>query len=373
MQVMLDATENMRRMRRVIRADGSPENLISLQESGSCAATWQWSRLLGCVPNGARTGNVFQEFMKTVKDEKALSDFLKQSGRDKAKTPDDLRNIADTLAGLNSPQQVARFANDLRKPSAWDKYLFYWVNALISGPVTHAKYIGANAAFAGYEAGIVTPVAGAIGTVRRAITGGDEGVYAGEAAARLYGLLAGTPDAIKAAYRAARENIQVPLPGEIAKNINPVINMKPNPIGGVTGTIIGIPSRGATGIHSFFNFLGYRAEIEAQAYRAAAKDHSPLTDEFWQKRQRTAPDNRPKPRWIAQIKNGYHADVRFPNRGQILERPYPDSRARIPAFGSSSSRSTIFPATSCAVRSSKHPRHSSMSACARILPARMVR
>jgi hypothetical protein len=253
--------------------------------------------------------------MKTVKDEKALSDFLKESGRDKAKTPDDLRKIADTLSGLNSPQQVARFANDLRKPSAWDKYLFYWVNALISGPITHAKYVGANAAFAGYEAGVVTPIAGAIGTVRRAITGGDEGVYAGEAAARLYGLLAGTPDAIKAAYRAARENIQVPLPGEIAKNINPVINMKPNPIGGVAGTIIGIPSRGATGIHSFFNFLGYRAEIEAQAYRAAAKDHSPLTDEFWQKRQQLA-DNPAEAAMDDAIKNGYHLTF-ISEQGQV--------------------------------------------------------
>jgi hypothetical protein len=37
----------------------------------------------------------------------------------------------------------------MRTPTFWDKFIFYWVNALISGPVTHAKYIGANAAFGG--------------------------------------------------------------------------------------------------------------------------------------------------------------------------------------------------------------------------------
>lgn len=285
-QVMLDAVADFKEASRIARSDPSVENLIAVQDK-MMRRDLAVEQIVGLRAEWGRTGRVYQEFMRDVRDQQGLTDFLKGKGR----SLDDLKSIADAVAGLDTPEQIARFANDLRKPSAWDKYMFYWVNALISGPVTHIKYIGANAAFAGYEAGVVTPIAGAIGTIRRIATGAEEGVYVGESAARLYGLLAGTPDALKAAWRAARENIQVPLPGEVAKNVNPLTNQKPNPIGGLTGTIVGIPSRGATGIHSFFNFLGWRAAQEAEAYRAAAKEGlSPFSDSFWRRQQSLATD-----------------------------------------------------------------------------------
>lgn len=283
MRLMLQVTDDVKNAARDVKADNSPENLIKLQEA-IMRRDMSVEQVVGLRAEWGRTGGVFQEFMRDVKDQQGLSDFLKDKGR----SPSDLNDIAHTIDSLDRGQ-AARLLNDLRTPTAWDKFKYYWVNSLISGPVTHAKYIVANAAYAGYESAVVTPVAGVIGAARRALTGGEEGVYMGEAAARTWGIVAGVPDAMKAAVRAAKTGMQTPLPGELAQSIIPKNNknvtFQQKPIGGLAGAIIGAPSRGASAIHSFFNFIGYRASVEAQAYRQAAKEGLKLSDDaFWQRR-----------------------------------------------------------------------------------------
>jgi hypothetical protein len=129
------------------------------------------------------------------------------------------------------------------------------------------------------------------------------------ATAQLWGIIAGVPDAMKAAVRAAKTGMQTPLPGELAQSIIPKqnknITFQQKPITGVAGAIIGAPSRGASAIHSFFNFLGYRASIEAQAYRQAAKEGLKLNDDaFWQRREAVA--NQPTPEMMnLAIEEGY--------------------------------------------------------------------
>lgn len=261
----------------------------------------------GLTAEAGRTLGVFREFYEAKGKAEALGKVLEDNpGND----IDSLKKMAKAGAGLDDPAQVAKFLNDARKPNFWDKAIFYWVNALISGPITHTKYVIANAAFAGYEAGVVTPVASALGVARKAFgVGAEDRVLMGEPAARLWGLVAGTPDAFVAAYKAARTGLQTPLPGELAQSILPKQNknvfFQQRPIPGTLGAIIGIPSRGASAIHSFFNFLGYRAELEQQAYRAAVKEGlSPRDDGFWQRRASIA-DNPSKEMMDKAIEEGY--------------------------------------------------------------------
>jgi hypothetical protein len=223
----------------------------------------------GLTAEAGRTLGVFREFYANKGKAEAIGKLLEDNpGLD----ADSLKKLADAGKGLDK-DQVPRFLHDSRQPTFWDKYLYYWVNALISGPVTHAKYIGANAAFGAYEAVVTTPIAGALGAVRRGLSGGTEGVYMGEAAARTWGLIAGTPDALKAAWTAAKNNVMTPFENEVAgKQVNPLTQIRPGAIGGKLGFALGVPGRSAAGIHSFFRFLGYRAEIEARAYRMAAKE-----------------------------------------------------------------------------------------------------
>lgn len=282
-QGMLQATENFKQAAEDVRTDASPENLIKLQKAIMQRDLWV-EQSVGLRAEWGRTGNVMQEFMRDVKDQETLTNFLKDKGR----SPADLRGLADAVEGLDR-SQTARFLSDMRDPTAWDKFRYYWVNSLISGPVTHMKYIVANAAFGAYESAVVTPLAGVIGHGMRFFDKDREGVFIGEAPARLWGLVAGVPDAVKAAVQAGKTGMQTPLPGELAQNIIPKNNrnlpFQQKPIPGALGTVIGLPSRGASAIHSFFNFLGYRASIEAQAYRQAAKEGlKPTDDAFWQRR-----------------------------------------------------------------------------------------
>jgi hypothetical protein len=258
----------------------------------------------GLTAEAGRTLGVFREFYANKGKAEAIGKLLEDNpGLD----ADSLKKLADAGNGLDDPAKVARLLHDSRQPTFWDKYLYYWVNSLISGPVTHLKYVGANAAFGAYEAGVVTPVAGALGAARRLVSGGTEGVYAGEAAARTWGLLAGTPDALKAAWTAAKNNVMTPFENEVAgKAVNPLTQVKPNPIGGKLGFALGVPGRSAAGIHSFFRFLGYRAEIEAQAYRQAAKEGlSPLGQSFWERRAALA-DQPTDEMMNAGVENGNH-------------------------------------------------------------------
>jgi hypothetical protein len=287
MQAMLTATEHVKDAAREVKADASPENLMKMQEALLRRDTWV-EQVVGHRAEWGRTGNVFQEFLQKVKDEKSFNEFLK----DKDLSPEGLKKIAGTIDGMDGAK-AAKLLSDLNRPGAWDKFKYYWVNSLISGPVTHTKYIIANAAYAGYESAVVTPVAGAIGAVRRGLMGDVEGVYMGEAAARTYGLIAGVPDALKAAVAAAKTGMQTPLPGELAQSIIPKNNknifFQQRPIPGKLGAAIGLPSRGASAIHSFYNFLGYRSGVEAWAYRQASKEGLKLSDDsFWQRRQALA-------------------------------------------------------------------------------------
>ena len=256
----------------------------------------------GLTAEAGRTLGVFREFYANKGKAEAIGKLLEENpGLD----ADSLKKLADAGKGLDK-DQVPRFLHDSRDPTFWDKYLYYWVNALISGPVTHLKYIGANAAFGAYEALVTTPIAGALGTARR-LAGGTDGVYMGEAAARTWGLIAGTPDALKAAWTAAKNNVMTPFPNEVAgKMVNPLTQTRPGAISGNLGFALGIPGRSAAGIHSFFRFLGYRAEIEARAYRGAAKEGlSPTEQGFWERRAALA-DNPTDETMNAAIDNGNH-------------------------------------------------------------------
>jgi hypothetical protein len=302
LQAFHQATDEIAEQMQTVARTGDETDIANLREMKLRFQHMQ-EQVSGLTAEAGRTLRVFRDFYESKGKAEMIGKVLEDNpGND----IDSLKKLADTGRGLNDPEALARYLHDSRQPTFWDKYLYYWTNALISGPVTHLKYIGANAAFGAYEAGVVTPIAGALGTVRR-LAGGEGGVYVGEAAARTWGLLAGTPDAFRAAVTAVKNNVMTPFENEVAgKAVNPLTQTKPSPIGGVAGFAIGIPGRSAAGIHSFFRFLGYRAEIEAQAYRQAAKEGlSPAGQAFWERKSSIA--NNPTPEMMdAGIDNGNH-------------------------------------------------------------------
>jgi hypothetical protein len=302
LQAFHQATDEIADQMQTVARTGDEADIGKLREMKLRFQHMQ-EQVSGLTAEAGRTLGVFREFYESKGKAEMLGKILEDNPGNDAVS---LKKLADTGRGLNDPAALARYLHDSNQPTFWDKYLYYWVNALISGPVTHAKYIGANAAFGGYEALVTTPIAGALGTARR-LGGGTDGVYMGEAAARTWGLIAGTPDALRAAWTAAKNNVMTPFENEVAgKQVNPLTQVRPSAIGGKLGFALGIPGRSAAGIHSFFRFLGYRAEIEAQAYRGAAKEGlSPTDQAFWDRRAALA-DNPSEEAMNAGIANGNH-------------------------------------------------------------------
>lgn len=193
---------------------------------------------------------------------------------------ENLAQLAEKLSGMtqedrirlmstfDSPDAIARFVRDVKKPSWGDMGIFYIINNYLSGPITHLAYTASWAAQTVIRAGIETPTASMVGRVQKAV--GDtlepltikalqderetltrrlaeadstQGrplkaadaaamekrvkeistklnnsvtVMPGEAAARFYGIKEGAMDSIRAAGRALKTgNIQM-LPGEMA-------------------------------------------------------------------------------------------------------------------------------------------------------------
>jgi hypothetical protein len=314
MRLMLQATENVRAAAREVKADGSPESLIKLQEA-MMRRDLAVEQIVGLRAEWGRTGNVFQEFQKNVKDQETLSSFLKDKGR----TPQDLVDIANGLDQLDGTQ-AARVLSDLHNKSPGLVH-WTWVNGLISGWLTHTKYVAANALYAGTEHGVVTPLAAMIGKAKQAFGAEVDRVYFGEAGAAAYGMIAAVPNAIFATAKSVYSGQRTILRSEIelhkeavarGDKVPPLIDRAVNQVSGqgrpemfqnsdvwgklsagdvagaskdVLGRTLGAPGDMAMGIHTFFKILGERAGLEAEAYSAAAKEGlSPAEGDFWRRR-----------------------------------------------------------------------------------------
>jgi hypothetical protein len=282
-----------------VRTDGSPESLAAFQASiikRDYALEATLSHTVALRAEWGRSGNALQEILRAQKGEDVLTGMLKDRGR----TPEDLRDIARGLQGLDR-EQAAKVLTGMRGQSPHWLY-WIWSQGLISGPFTHAKYVLANATYAGMERGVVTPMASIMGKAKQMVGLADaDRVFFGETAAGYWGTVAAVPDAIKAAYQTIKTGMRVPLESEkqlhdmavaagekpstaLSRAVEPNLQ-PPRPIPGIWGRILGAPGDAASSIHVAFKVLGERANLEMAAYnKAASEGLSPTGADFWQRR-----------------------------------------------------------------------------------------
>lgn len=331
MRIMLQATESVKDAARAVKEDGSPENLMKLQES-MLRRDLAVEQVVGMRAEWGRTGNVFQEFMQNVKDEQSFNEYLKGKGR----SPSDLKEIADAVDTLDRTQ-AARVLSDMhgRAPTP---FYWTWVNGLISGWLTHTKYVAANALYTASENGVTPALAAMIGKAKQAFGSEAEHVYFGEPMSATWGMIQAVPSAMIAAGKSVYSGQRTVLKSEIelhksamerGEKVSPIVDKAVNqvtgqyrpqgklfgviPLDGIWGRIIGAPGDAAMGIHTFFKILGERAGLEAEAYRAAVKEgHSPTDAQFWNRRAEIAeaPTEDMRNRALAQAYKGtFMADL----------------------------------------------------------------
>lgn len=222
-----------------------------------------------------RAGRSFRMLMDGQADAANLDAFLREySGR----TLYQLQEMAQLGQQLDRPQQISKFVHDTSGGNIRRAIVYYWENALISGPVTHLRYSVGNAVNALWSPLIETPIAAAIDTIAR--PDALDRVRFGEAYAQLYGLMKGSRDGWLAATKAWKYGITPTLPGEAVPNMaidtaltNPLRQVMvagrqviPTPV----AKALGLPGNAVSAIHAFFKSIRYEQNIQALAYRTAA-------------------------------------------------------------------------------------------------------
>jgi hypothetical protein len=240
-------------------ASGSDADVMAYAEAKARHQMIQ-EQVAGITAEAGRALRAFRS-IEGIKDAQQLGDFLQQNT---GKTLFQLKREAQLGMSLDTPQKVSKFINDTKKPKFSDMVIEAWINALLSGPLTHIKNTIGNMAVA---VGSVVETGGAatVGTVRRALTGADDGVRFGEAKSRLFGLAQGSIEGVRAAAEAFKN--EESMTGTLANE-----QRKYQAIPGMTGKVIRVPTRLLGAEDEFFKAIAERQEINALAYRMATEE-----------------------------------------------------------------------------------------------------
>lgn len=204
-----------------------------------------------------RAGRAFRDISKeTMSDIGAVTELFQNM---MGKTPKEMLEIARKGAALDTPQAIAKFMQDSKKPSFLDMITEFRINAMLSGPITHVKNMIGNG-FVAVNSIVETFGASLVGKV----LGSKERVELAETKARWFGIFQGGQDGLIAAEKILKNE------GNIA-GTHTVEKYSPS-IPGTAGKVIRIPTRLLSAEDEFFKAIGYRQELNALAYRQAAKE-----------------------------------------------------------------------------------------------------
>jgi hypothetical protein len=248
---------------RKARATGSDADILAAVEAFHKASLYN-EAVTGIKSEAGRALNILKKHKQEAAEVQNLSEVLKKLGGNAS-----MDEILDALKALDNADASAvnGFVNAVNKVGPTDMVLEYLYNAMLSSPVTHTANLIGNTLAALWEVP-VSGLTGAIGATRAALgsktaLAGDR-AFLGEAKARLYGMVQGAPEGLRLAWRAIKE--EAPSSG-----VSKLDNGKTKTIPGVVGRAVRVPTTALMAADEVFKAMGYRASINAQAYRKAAK------------------------------------------------------------------------------------------------------
>lgn len=248
---------------------GADTDVLAFQEAMTKHLAIQ-EQVAGMTAEAGRALSSFRILASATGEAKDLGEVIKQMGG-----RDAIGDIARKINELDTPEQVSQFLLDARKAKTSDMLVEGWINALLSGPQTHVSNIVSNTLVA-MMALPETTVAAAIGAGRRALGTAEDSVYFGEAGARAYGILQGSKDGVIAGWRTYKTEIPSAGPDKLETSRPRAIPSARVKIAGkefeIGGKQIRIPGRALMAEDEVFKAIGYRQELNALAYRQAAKE-----------------------------------------------------------------------------------------------------
>ena len=260
-------------------ASGSPADVAAYLEARE-RLNMVSGRLSELTASAGRTLRAFRAMPEFAAGEDIAAFAQRVAGKTLYQIQEEMR-LAGTLNEWSGPQ----FARSMSE-STWARtrsiMIAYYINALISGPITHAAYMVGNTNFALFKALGETSIQATIGAAREAIAGEPvERIHFQEVSAQLYGMMRGLRDGISPAVQALKTGVPV-MKGLAADELGlGAMGARPQVIPGLAGRILETPSRAVAAIHTLFYSMGYEQEIARLAVRDAfANSLVPGTSEF---------------------------------------------------------------------------------------------
>tara|TARA_B100001059_G_scaffold236058_1_gene284459 strand:- start:76 stop:3318 length:3243 start_codon:yes stop_codon:yes gene_type:complete len=215
----------------------------------------------------AEAGRALQSFnivaSSSREQERLIKEALEASGG-----ADITKDMAKMISELDDPAKVGRFVKDASKATTKDMLYEVWINGLLSSPTTHMVNILSN----------VLTASLAVGERKVAsILGGS--IPPGEASAQLKGMVDGARDGFRLAAHVLKtgdpidvlEKVEVSERRSISKeNLN--IAGTPGKFADFVGEAVRVPGRLLSAGDALFKSIGYRMELNAQAYRKAFEE-----------------------------------------------------------------------------------------------------
>jgi hypothetical protein len=218
----------------------------------------------------AEAGRALRAFraIDGMAEAKSLSAFLQENT---GKTLYQLQREAQLGMQLDTSAKVSKYVRDSTKASWADMAVEVWINALLSGPKTHATNMLSNTLVALYRVP-ETVVAAGSGIVRTTFSANKERVYLGEAGARLFGIIEGSKDGVRAGWAVMKNE-------DLVEKASKIEQRRFMAIPGKAGELIRIPGRALAAEDQIFRGIAHRQELNALAYRKAM-DEGAKGDKF---------------------------------------------------------------------------------------------
>jgi hypothetical protein len=283
--LLVDSAEQLQKLAREIAdGGGSDTDILKFRQAVARHSDIQ-AQVSGMT---AEAGRALNAFKIPAQGGKVRTQQIKEIVESSGGTPT-ARKLAEIIANAENPEAVSKATRTLSRATGFDMLLEYWINNLLSALTTHVVNLTGNALALTWSIPERFLAAG----IRKARRSPD-GVRGGEAVAQLYGLVKGFEDGLRVGwltlktgepsdpmmkvdarkYRAiTAENVSKTVLGRTrALGVSPEQIAEGGPIAwaiDMLGEGIRLPGRALGAEDEFYKSIGYRMELNAQAYRTA--------------------------------------------------------------------------------------------------------
>ena len=282
-RILVASGENLIRMAKEAK-NGSEQDLALFKRAMAQHRAIQ-AQVSGMTAEAGRALQSFNIAAKSAKEQELqIKELLAATGGEGQS-----RQVAAMIAELSDPAQIAKVVKDGWAAKSFDVIYEVWINGLLSGPTTHSVNVISN---------IMTSALTV--SERKMASALGNSVAPDEADAMIMGAIEGARDGFRLAWNALKtgepsDQLNKLEAGEKHRAISAANLELSGNLGravDLIGNIVRIPGNLLTASDEFFKSVGYRMELQAQAYRTAFNEG--LTDERAALRVQQILDNPPE-------------------------------------------------------------------------------